>query len=765
MMNSRFIYHVAVALALGVTASIYPQRFLLLFILFYFLIISLRFSFHYWIGLVLFFSVFAAYSFFVDRMNVSELSGKETSFHLHFTGMPSREGDRLSGFARLESGEKVWVMYTIPSYEEARFFDQSILTGKSFKARGELINPTSPTVENGFSFKTYLRYKRAHYILEIDKMSEISEGKGGLVTELSKLREREIKRIQAAYPELAGSFTEALIFGEQTNLPQELYEQFQKLGIVHILALSGAQVGLVAVFFFYLCIRLGLPRSKAALLVAAVLPLYAILTGLSPSIIRASSMATLFFLAQALGIRAGGSQVLTICFILYLIIDPYQLFQAGFQLSFMLTYALVLSSSLFRDKGHFMLLFGITAICQVVSFPIIVYHFYEVSLIGFLSNLIFVPVFSFLLFPLTVIVYGTVLFDFMDGPSVWILNFFYELLEKSAAFLSEIPFAVLLFGKPSMVITVLIFLALLFFLAHWEQKSKLLWLSSLVLSGVLIIQYNHSRFSGEGEVTFVDIGQGDATLIKLPYERGIYLIDAGGAMVFEKENWTKREAEYDPGEAILVPFLKSKGIRHIDKFIVTHADQDHIGGGSAILQSFRVKELVIPFEQRESFSGLPAIDLAIKEEIPIKEVQAGMSWRAKEAVFSILHPTGKEEEKNESSIVIKASFAGLDWLFVGDLGHSGEEKMMSQEQSIDADILKVGHHGSKNSSSVEFIRAVSPVNAVISAGRDNRFGHPHQEVLDILHAEGVMIYRTDQQGSVSFRLFRRETGTLLTYPP
>lgn len=765
MMNSRFIYHVAVALALGVTASIYPQRVLLLFILFYFLIISFRFSFHYWIGLVLFFSVFAVYSFVVDRMNVSELSGKETSFHLYFTGMPSREGDRLSGFARLESGEKVWVTYTIPSYEEARFFDQSILTGKSFKAGGELTIPPGPTVENGFSFKTYLRYKRAHYILEIDKMSEISEGKGGLVTELSKLREREIKRIQAVYPELAGSFTEALIFGEQTNLPQELYEQFQKLGIVHILALSGAQVGLVAVFFFYICIRLGLSRSKAALLVAAVLPLYAILTGLSPSIIRASSMATLFFLAQALGIRAGGSQVLTICFILYLTIDPYQLFQAGFQLSFMLTYALVLSSSLFRDKGHFMLLFGITAICQAVSFPIVVYHFYEVSLIGFLSNLIFVPMFSFLLFPLTAIVYGTVLFDFMDGPSVWILNFFYELLEKSAAFLSEIPFAVLLFGKPSMVITVLIFLALLFFLAHWEQKSKLLWLSGLILSGGLIIQYNHSRFSGEGEVIFVDIGQGDATLIKLPYERGIYLIDAGGAMVFEKEKWAKREEEYDPGEAILVPFLKSKGIRHIDKFIVTHADQDHIGGGAAILQSFRVKELVIPFEQRESFSGLPAIDLAINEGIPIKEVQAGMSWRAKEAVFTILHPSGKEEEKNESSIVIKASFTGLDWLFVGDLGHSGEEKLISQEQSIDADILKVGHHGSKNSSSVEFIRAVSPVNAVISAGRDNRFGHPHQEVLDILHAEGVMIYRTDQQGSVSFRLFRRETGTLLTYPP
>ena len=191
-------------------------------------------------------------------------------------------------------------------------------------------------------------------------------------------------------------------------------------------------------------------------------------------------------------------------------------------------------------------------------------------------------------------------------------------------------------------------------------------------------------------MTFADIGQGDATLIKLPYDEGVYLIDAGGAMVFEKEKWAQREEEYDPGKAILVPFLKSKGIKRIDKFIVTHADQDHIGGGEAILQSFQVRELVIPFEQRENFKALPAIEQAVKQQIPIKEVRAGVSWDEEGAAFHILHPSKKEEEKNESSIVIKASIAGLDWLFTGDLGHSGEEELMSRAESINADILKVG---------------------------------------------------------------------------
>lgn len=759
------MYHLAVTSALGVTASIYPHRYLIIFILLYFLLVFFRLPFRYGAVLVLFFGVFSAYAVIVDKMNTSALGGNETSLSLKFSGMPSRDGDRLSGFAQLESGERVWITYTIKSRDEARFLDKSILTGRSFIASGGLIIPSNPTVENGFDFKTYLRYKRAHYIFEIDKMSKLNEERGGLVTKLSRIREREIKRIRHFYPEPAGSFTEALVFGEQANLPQELYEQFQKLGIVHILALSGAQVGLVAVFFFYMCLRLGLTRSRAAMLVASVLPLYAIMTGLSPSIIRASSMAAFFFLMQAFGIRLAGDKILTICFILYLIHDPYQLFQAGFQLSFSLTYALILSSSLFQEKNPFMLMFSITAICQAVSLPIVIHHFYEVSLIGFFSNLIFVPLFSFLLFPATVLVYGMVLADFMKTPAMWLLDLFYRLLEDAASFLSDVPFAVLLFGKPSLITSIIIFLSLLVFLAHWEQRSRWVWPSGLLLFGVLFLQYNLPQLSGEGEVTFVDIGQGDATLIKLPYDEGVYLIDAGGAMVFEREKWARRAEEYDPGKEILVPFLKSKGIKHIDKFIVTHADQDHIGGGMAVLQSFPVQELVIPFEQRENFKQLPAIEWAVQQGLPIKEVQAGMGWKAEGAVFRVLHPSGKEEEKNESSIVIKASIAGLEWLFVGDLGHSGEETLMSQEESIDADILKVGHHGSKNSSKVEFVRAVSPLSAVISAGRNNRFGHPHPEVIDILTASEAKIYRTDLQGSVSYQFFIGENGTLLTYPP
>ncbi len=252
-MNNRFVYQLAVTSALGVTASIYPHHLLVIFILLYFLMVFLRFPlrFH-WLGLVIFFGLFLAYVSVVDRVNMSALSGEETSLSLQLDGMPSREGDRLSGFARLDSGEKLWFTYTIKSFDEARFFDKSILTGKSYKTSGKLIAPPNPTVENGFDFKTYLRYKRIHYIYEIDKMSELDESKGGVVTRLSRIREREIKRIRSHYPEPAGSFTEALIFGEQANLPHELYEQFQKLGIVHILALSGAQVGLVAFFFFYL---------------------------------------------------------------------------------------------------------------------------------------------------------------------------------------------------------------------------------------------------------------------------------------------------------------------------------------------------------------------------------------------------------------------------------------------------------------------------------------------------------------------------------
>ena len=216
---------------------------------------------------------------------------------------------------------------------------------------------------------------------------------------------------------------------------------------------------------------------------------------------------------------------------------------------------------------------------------------------------------------------------------------------------------------------------------------------------------------------------------------------------------------------LILPFIKSKGVKTIDKLILTHADQDHVGGAPAILEELQVGEILIPFEQRDEFRETEVIEMASKLNIPVKEVQAGMCWEAGNAKFTILSPVEEVEDKNESSIVIKATINQLDWLLVGDLGKSGENKLLQNEMDLKADILKVGHHGSRNSSTKEFIRAVNPKVAVISSGRDNRFGHPHKEVIDLLYSQNIRIYRTDLDGSIQYKYQNEKDGTLFVQSP
>lgn len=766
-MSNRFLFYSAVIAISGITAPIYLSKTFLLLLVFVFLFILNKFPIKQSILLYMIFSIFCVHSFFWDRSNTSQLTGAETKLLIHFTSYPEINGDRVSGLAELSDNEKIWITYRINNEEEANELKNTILTGKSFRVNGNLTKPTRATVENGFDFQSYLRFNRAHWILEIENKEDISKESHNLFVKLAQLREREIKRIDRLYSGTAGSFTKALIFGEQSGISEDMYNQFKKLGIVHILALSGMQVALVAAILFYGFLRIGFTRRQTFLLLACLLPFYAVITGLSASIVRACMMASIFMFGQFIGLRLTAFKTITICLMVYLLINPYQIFHIGFQLSFLLTYGLILSTKILQKSPHSPVfsLFVMTAICQIISTPIIIYHFYEISLISFISNLLYVPLFTYLLFPVTIGVYLLIILDVLVEPGLVMLNFIYSLLEKSTELMSALPVSTLIFGKPSKLVLVCIVVCFISILIGIEIRSKRLFNTCLITILMLFYQYNSQFFSGNGEITFIDVGQGDSTFIQLPGDNGTYLIDTGGATLFGKEEWAVHNSQFDPGKDTILPFLKSKGIKVIDKLILTHADQDHVGGARAIIEELKIGEILIPFEQREEFRETEVIKVAIDQKIPVKEVQAGMGWTAGDAKFTILSPVEKVEEKNESSIVIKARINQVDWLFVGDLGELGEDKLLQNKMNLRADILKVGHHGSRNSSQVDFIREVDPKIAVISSGRGNRFGHPHEEVIHLLDKENIIIYRTDLQGSIQYTYTNKKDGTISIQSP
>ncbi|HAQ06786.1 MAG TPA: DNA internalization-related competence protein ComEC/Rec2, partial [Bacillus bacterium] len=209
---------------------------------------------------------------------------------------------------------------------------------------------------------------------------------------------------------------------------------------------------------------------------------------------------------------------------------------------------------------------------------------------------------------------------------------------------------------------------------------------------------------------------------------------------------------------------KSKGIRKIDKLILTHGDADHIGGAVSLFGEIQVEQMILPRSTERSKLELDIITMAAAEGTMIYFGGEGNAWEIAEGEFKILGPSGSMGERNERSIILQARFGGRTWLFTGDLGIEGEQALIHRIGELDIDVLKVGHHGSKYSTSDKFLEALTPDYAVISAGLKNRYGHPDREVLERLDNSKVHTLRTDKNGAAIYR-FKGESGTFFTHIP
>ncbi|MCF2132535.1 MBL fold metallo-hydrolase, partial [Strepomyces sp. STD 3.1] len=233
---------------------------------------------------------------------------------------------------------------------------------------------------------------------------------------------------------------------------------------------------------------------------------------------------------------------------------------------------------------------------------------------------------------------------------------------------------------------------------------------------------------------------------------------------FQQEEWEKRQTTFSVGKDIVHPYLKSKGITSITKLIITHGDHDHGGSALELLDLVDVKELVLG--KKELFSELEQelVRETMKRGTPLTLVGSGDVWKEGEHTFNVLAPFGMEEDTNEQSIVIYTVFGNQRWLFTGDLGEEGEQKLIETFPALEVDVLKVGHHGSKTSTSTFFLEEIQPSYGLVSAGENNRYNHPHHEVLERLEQNHVKIFRTDKQGALIY-CFSRKAGTFQTTLP
>ena len=593
------------------------------------------------------------------------------------------------------------------------------------KVIGNFIKPDNNTIPSGFNYKNYLKYKKIYYLIQADTI--IVEKKNTSI--LYAIKNSLIKRIDSI--DKTGYFRTFLL-GDKSLMNNQMLKEYQSNGISHLFSISGMHVSLIVGILFFLLNKISYQALYKYSIVIPCLLLYLFLTDFSASIIRTVIMFILFSINQSFRLNIKKIDIMLLVLIVAIIINPWIIFDIGFQFSYSISFTIILMNKKINSlKKKILKNLYLSFICFTVSFPICVYYFHQVNLLSIIFNLIMIPIVSTIIFPLTWI---TILIPFIYPLYESLIN----ILEGINQVLYQLDFLEIIFAKPSVIIIIIYYIVIS--LSLWKKEFFLVLF-------ILIFLHKFYPYWNSGFIfTMIDVGQGDASLIKLPYNKENILIDTGGKMQFEQDSWQKRTKETSIAVNSIIPYFKSLGINKIDYLILTHGDFDHMGEAINLIENFKVEKVIFncgEFNELEK----DLIKVLDKNKIPyyscIKELNIDDN-----KLYFLNNKDYRNE--NDNSSVIYTKLNNHKFLFMGDAGMEVEEDLIKKYNLQDIDVLKVGHHGSKTSSSKEFINEVNPKYSIISVGKNNRYGHPNSNVLDNLKYS--QIYRTDIDGSVMFEI-------------
>lgn len=535
------------------------------------------------------------------------------------------------------------------------------------------------------------------------------------------------------------SLLRGMLFGDKSGIDEETYDSFQRNGTAHILAVSGLHVGIVYGLFSF--IFRGKRKISINIIIFLLLMIYAALSGFTASVMRASIMITLHIISKIIHKRYDLTSAACVSSLALMMQNPFVLFSSGFQLSFLAVLSLGQLMPLFKNMtGHETLrsLFLPGILLQAGMSVYTIWCFNSFSPLSFLFN---IPVIFFagIIVPSGVVsIAATSFFSFLARPAASFLSVCLTILEKTNSFLY-------MEGKTSFdmcspPLWVLLFFYGFFFLFTseafriWFLRRKMT-LISLGIAAVFITALPISVLADSSmrgvSVMFIDVGQGSSIFVKSPDGRAV-LIDGGG----------RRNSNI--ARSVLRPVLLKNGIRHIDTAIATHKDMDHYKGLTELKELGMVSQLIT----NDSGFRQGSTIVSESEKGHVFKIQALAPLDAAAASFGSQIPGGSASttESNESSLVMKITFDDFSVLATGDIGKDTEKKLTASGQDLRSTILAVPHHGSKNSSSEEFINAVSPSLAVIQVGKNN-YGHPSPQTLSAYRNAGIPVLRTDKHGA------------------
>ena len=659
-------------------------------------------------------------------------------------------GVMLRGFMKDANGDKLYVTYQIQNEQQKNLLQSEQLAGQTYLVSGEQVAPSIPAHRYGFLMSNYLQSKNARGIVEIDNMTFV-RAKKSLLQPIYNWRFQLKQHIEQTFPKSLAPEAQALLIGLQENVDEELNRAYQKLGITHLFAISGLHVALLSMLFFQLLLRLGVRREVASILLLLLLPIYAVLAGGAPSIWRAVSVVEFVMLASYFRWKIPMDDALALSFIVFLVLEPGAIYQVGFQLSYLATYSLVYSSRILaRYENFWVQSFFITFVCQLLVYPLLLHHFFEISLSSFIANIFFVPLFSFVILPINLILFA---FSFIPIPINQLLFQIYEplrtLLTDMILVIQQPVIQMWNPGKPTLFWMVVLYGSVFVAFYLLDQRSKTIKIATMLLIPAFIFHvqtYMHQDL----KIAFVNVGQGDCIVIELPYRKSVILIDAGGLLRFGQEQWKERDTPYEVGRQVVVPYLKGRGIQKIDTFVLTHADADHVEGAEEVLREVRVAEVHVTPNSLDKAVMADFLQELAKTNTTIIEKMAGDGWQLGDVRFDYLWPRETHYEGNNDSLVLLVRQGAFKALFIGDLEQEGEADIVRLygEAIANIDLLKAGHHGSKTSSSEVFVEKTSPKFVVFMAGENNRYLHPNIDVVNRFEQRNIPYLTTGYDGTI-----------------
>lgn len=653
-------------------------------------------------------------------------------------------GKMLRGFARSAEG-RIYVTYELKSETEKRQFEQHPLAGMTVLAQGEHEQLEKPLHRFQFSMENYLLSQQAIGTYAIKTMA-FQQYEQTLTAKLARYRHALLTHIDTHFPKNLRAEAKALLLGDQQDIDHDISRVYQILGITHLFAISGLHVALLGGLFYQLLLICHVRVHWARLLLIVALPTYAIIAGSTPSVWRAATMTLIVLIVQFKQTKISAADALSLSFLLFVLYRPAVIFQVGFQLSYLATAALIYSTRILTTSNWLKNAFFMTFVCQLLVYPLLLHHFYEISLSSFIVNILLVPLFSLIILPMNVILFiGSYIFPTFMQAVMALYAPCRESLTTILLAIADIPYQLWQPGRPDVWLSCIAMLGVLMMFIFFERRHYKRAFLAVALP-VCLIQWL-PMLHDDLRITYLSVGQGDSTIIELPYRRGVYVVDTGGVLRFQEEGWKKRDQLYEVGRQVVVPYLKGRGLSEIDTLILTHADADHVEGAEEVMKEIRVREIHISPQSATEKVMNDVMAEAKKQHIPVKEQMAGRAFQVGDVSFQYLWPYDIDYEGNNDSLVVKVSRGYFSTLLTGDIEQQGELALL-EKSDVRTTILSPGHHGSKTSSAEAFLKATNAQLAIFSTGKNNRYGHPAPEVRERFESLGIPTLNTAEDGTV-----------------